>query len=40
MAWFVVMSKSIGPREAIRGKEQQNLSWMTTYQAIWVLLFD
>ena len=28
MAWYVVMSKSIGPREAIRGRENENLSWM------------
>jgi hypothetical protein len=28
MAWFVVMSKSIGPREAIRGIESKNLAWM------------
>ncbi len=28
MAWFVVMSKSIGPREAIRGIENKNLAWM------------
>ena len=26
--WYVVMSKSIGPREAIRGREAQNLEWM------------
>ena len=26
--WYVVMSKSIGPREAIRGTENDNLSWM------------
>jgi len=26
--WYVVMSKSIGSREAIRGKEHENLSWM------------
>ncbi len=28
MAWYVVMSKSIGPREAIRGLEPLNLAWM------------
>jgi uncharacterized protein YciI len=26
--WYVVMSKSIGPREAIRGREHENLGWM------------
>jgi uncharacterized protein YciI len=26
--WYVVMSKSIGPREAIRGREHENLDWM------------
>ena len=26
--WYVVMSKSIGAREAIRGREHENLNWM------------
>ena len=26
--WYVVMSKSIGPRELIRGREHENLDWM------------
>lgn len=28
MAWYVVMSKSTAPREAIRGRENENLAWM------------
>ena len=28
MAWYVAMSKSIGPREAILGREDENLAWM------------
>lgn len=26
--WYVVISKSIAPREAIRGRESENLAWM------------
>ena len=26
--WYVVMSKSVGPREVIRGREAENLQWM------------
>ena len=28
MAWYVMMSKSTASRDAIRGREQENLSWM------------
>jgi uncharacterized protein YciI len=40
MAWYVVMSKSIGPREAIRGLEDQNLSWMKTNHDAGKVLFS
>src|SRR5262245_25085128 len=40
MAWYVVMSKSIGPREAIRGLEDQNLSWMKTNHDAGNVLFS
>ena len=28
MAWYVVMSKSTASRDAIRGRENENLAWM------------
>jgi uncharacterized protein YciI len=28
MAWYVVMSKSTASRDAIRGRESENLGWM------------
>ncbi len=40
MAWYVVMSKSIGEREAIRGLEHQNLSWMKTNHDAGNVLFS
>jgi uncharacterized protein YciI len=40
MAWFVVMSKSIGPREAIRGKEPENLAWMKEQHEAGNVLFS
>jgi len=40
MAWYVVMSKSIGPREAIRGKEPLNLAWMKEQHEAGNVLFS
>lgn len=38
--WYVVMSKSIGPREAIRGREHENLDWMKQQHAAGNVLFS
>jgi uncharacterized protein YciI len=38
--WYVVMSKSIGPREAIRGLENENLSWMRQQHDAGSVLFS
>jgi uncharacterized protein YciI len=40
MPWYVVMSKSIGPREAIRGLEHENLSWMKEHHDNGDVLFS
>ena len=38
--WYVVMSKSIGPREAIRGREHENLDWMKQHHNAGRVLFS
>lgn len=38
--WYVVLSKSIGPREAIRGLEDENLSWMKQHHDAGDVLFS
>jgi uncharacterized protein YciI len=38
--WYVVMSKSIGPREAIRGREHENLDWMKAQHNAGRVLFS
>ena len=38
--WYVVMSKSIGPREAIRGRENENLAWMKEHHDKGDVLFS
>ncbi len=38
--WYVVMSKSIGPREAIRGREMENLDWMKQHHNAGDVLFS
>ena len=40
MAWYVVMSKSTAPREAIRGRENENLSWMKQQHEAGRVLFS
>src|SRR5690606_14219835 len=40
MPWYVVMSKSIGPRDAIRGRESQNLAWMKEHHESGRVLFS
>jgi uncharacterized protein YciI len=38
--WYVVLSKSIGPREAIRGCEPENLDWMKRHHEAGNVLFS
>jgi uncharacterized protein YciI len=38
--WYVVMSKSIGSREAIRGLEHENLNWMKEHHEAGDVLFS
>jgi len=38
--WYVVMSKSVGPREAIRGRESENLNWMKEHHGNGDVLFS
>ena len=38
--WYVVMSKSVGPREAIRGREPENLGWMKDQHEAGRVLFS
>ena len=40
MPWYVVMSKSIGSREAIRGLEHENLDWMKQHHGNGDVLFS
>jgi uncharacterized protein YciI len=38
--WYVVLSKSIGPREAISGREPENLDWMKRHHEAGNVLFS
>ena len=38
--WYVVMSKPTGPREAIRGREMENLNWMKEHHERGDVLFS
>ena len=40
MPWYVVMSKWIGSREAIRGLEHENLDWMKEHHGNGDVLFS
>ena len=38
--WYVVISRPIGPREAIRGREGENLAWMKQHHDQGDVLFS